>query len=82
MSWKIEEGVLVKEFTLRNFLEAVSFVEKIAALAESANHHPDLLIHSYKYVKVMLITHDTSSITKMDYSLSDQIDGLFATTFK
>jgi 4a-hydroxytetrahydrobiopterin dehydratase len=78
MDWKIEENLLVKEFTFKDFVEAVQFVDDILPLAQSMDHHPDILIHSYKKVKVMLSTHSEKKITEKDYSLSKKIDELKA----
>ena len=76
MDWEIEDKSLVKEFELANFSEAIKFVNKILPLAEEANHHPDLLIHSYKKVKVILYTHDEDKITDKDYLLAKKIDAI------
>ena len=76
MTWKTEDNKLVKEFEFNNFVEAVEFVDKIAPLAEGMSHHPDILIHSYKKVKVMLLTHSEKKITDKDYSLAKKIDML------
>ena len=77
MDWKTEEGKLVKEFEFSNFVEATGFVEKIVPLAEKADHHPDILIHSYKKVKVMIFTHSENKITEKDYQLAKEIDMIF-----
>ena len=69
---------VTKEFELENFKDAVSFVNRIMPLAEAADHHPDVLIHSYKKVKVMLFTHSEGKVTDKDYSLAEQIDATFS----
>lgn len=74
MDWKVKNEKLVKEFEFNNFIQAIDFVNKIVPLAESANHHPDVLIHSYKKVRVELITHSEGKITKKDYDLANEID--------
>ena len=76
MSWEKKEKYLEKEFTFSNFVEAVKFVDAIVPLAEEMDHHPDVLIHSYKKVKVMLFTHSKNKITDLDYSLAKKIDGI------
>lgn len=76
MDWKTENNKLEKEFVFGNFKDAVSFVNRIMPIAESADHHPDILIHSYKKVKVMLTTHSEGKITKKDYALAEKIDNL------
>jgi len=74
MNWKIQDKYLTKEFKFTNFVETIDFINKILPLAEAANHHPDILLHSYNKVKVMLYTHSKNSITEKDYSLAKQID--------
>ncbi len=74
MNWKIEEKFLTKEFEFSSFPEAVGFVNKILPLTEEADHHPDILIHSYKKVKIMLYTHSEDKVTEEDYSLAKKID--------
>ena len=76
MDWEIKGKSLVKEFEFANFSEAVKFVNKILPLAEEANHHPDLLIHSYKKVKIILYTHDEDKVTDKDYLLAKKIDAI------
>ena len=77
MDWHIENNSLVKEFEFQDFKEAVFFVNKIEKIADKMNHHPDVLIHSYKKVKIMLSTHDAGKVTDKDYNLAEKIDGLF-----
>lgn len=76
MDWKTENETLVKEFVFSNFKEAIDFVNRILPLAESADHHPDILIHSYKKVKVILFTHSEGKITEKDYALAEKIEKL------
>ena len=74
MNWEKEDKLLVKEFEFSNFKEAVDFVNNIVPLAEKANHHPDILIHAYKKVRVSLTTHDADQVTEKDYALAKEID--------
>jgi 4a-hydroxytetrahydrobiopterin dehydratase len=74
MDWIKDDNKLVKEFVFSNFLEAMEFVNDIVPLAEKANHHPDIYIHSYKKVKIELFTHSKGRITEKDYMLAKDID--------
>jgi len=67
---------LEKEFVLKNFVDAMEFVNKIAAEAEALDHHPDILIHSYKKVKITLTTHSKGKVTELDYQLAKIINSL------
>ncbi len=75
-NWISEKDRLTKEFSFENFSEAVNFVNKVAVLAEKHNHHPDILLHSYKNVRLTLSTHSEGKVTDKDYKLADQIDDI------
>lgn len=74
MEWKIKQKKLTKEFQFKDFSLALAFVNKILPLAEKQNHHPDILIHSYNKVQIMLYTHNQNKITDKDYTLAKKID--------
>lgn len=75
-SWKQKNSSLTKEFIFNNFLEAIDFVNKVAKLSENIDHHPDIFIHSYKKVKIILTSHSEGKVTQKDYNLAKQIDEL------
>jgi 4a-hydroxytetrahydrobiopterin dehydratase len=64
---------IVKVYELPSFMEAIGFVGRIAALAEAANHHPDLDIR-YRKVRVALSTHDSGGLTALDLALARKIE--------
>jgi len=69
------ENTLVGTFECTNFNEALSFVQRIGNVAEISNHHPDILLHDYKYVTVTTTTHDAgNSITEKDYAIAKLIE--------
>jgi len=72
-SWKLEDGKLIRDFTFSDFVAAMLFVNQVAALAETANHHPDIDIR-YNQVRLGLVSHDSGGITKRDVSLAGRID--------
>ena len=74
-SWKIIEGSLQKEFEFVNFIKAIEFINKIAEVAESQEHHP-ALINSYNYLRIELKTHDINGISDKDFKLAKTIDDL------
>lgn len=77
-TWTItdDEKRIEKEFHCENFLQGVAFINKIAALAESQGHHPDLLLHDFKHVKVSLWTHAIGGLSINDFVLATKIDQL------
>ena len=74
MKWTETESKLIKIIKCQDFNHALALLNKIAVLAESMNHHPDMKIYSYRFLSIEIYTHDTNSITQKDYDLSKQID--------
>jgi 4a-hydroxytetrahydrobiopterin dehydratase len=70
--WKLEDGKLVREWTFQDFREAMAFVNRIAAIAEDAGHHPDIDIR-YNRVLLSLVSHDAGGITERDAMLAGRI---------
>jgi 4a-hydroxytetrahydrobiopterin dehydratase len=68
---------LVRDFTFSNFVEAIKFLNKVAVVAEALNHHPEIFLHSYKKVKILLFTYSENKITDKDYFLAHKIDTFF-----
>jgi 4a-hydroxytetrahydrobiopterin dehydratase len=52
------------------------FVNQLAEIAETANHHPDIDIR-YNKVTLALTSHDSGGVTKRDLSLADQISEFY-----
>lgn len=73
--WSKGESWIEKEFRFKNFLCAMSFVNAVAYLAESVNHHPDIVIH-YNEVTLRNWTHVVGGVTEHDFRLAERIDGL------
>jgi len=71
--WSREGDEIVKTYEAPSFLEAIQFVNRVADLAETADHHPDLDIR-YRKVRVALSTHSEGGITDKDFSLAGQIE--------
>tara|TARA_B100001057_G_scaffold157693_1_gene158403 strand:+ start:3086 stop:3328 length:243 start_codon:yes stop_codon:yes gene_type:complete len=78
MNWEESDGKLVRNVKCQDFQEALSLLNKIAVIAESINHHPDLKIYSYKFLRIEIFSHDSNSITSKDHELTRKIDHVFA----
>jgi len=74
MTWPQVGECLEKTFTFENFTEALAFVNRVGALAEAADHHPDITLHDYNKVTLKTITHSEGKITRKDHELANQID--------
>jgi 4a-hydroxytetrahydrobiopterin dehydratase len=73
--WSYVEGHLKKTYQFDDFKASLVFVNRVADLAENANHHPDILIQ-YNKVSLSLRSHDENGITGKDFSLAEEIEKL------
>jgi 4a-hydroxytetrahydrobiopterin dehydratase len=75
-SWREEGDALVRDLKFADFAEAMAFVNRVADLAEEADHHPDILVHGWNRVRLTLCTHSAGSkVTDADHALARRIDG-------
>jgi 4a-hydroxytetrahydrobiopterin dehydratase len=74
--WKMQSGKFVREWTFKDFIHAMEFVNRVAAIAETAGHHPDIDIR-YNRVVLGLVSHDAGGITERDVAMADQLDKEF-----
>ncbi len=78
--WSHAGKAIHKKFTLKSFMPAIGFVNKIAETAEKAEHHPDITVN-YNAVTISLSTHSEGGVTEKDFELARQIDQIFAAVF-
>lgn len=75
-AWHVVDGHhLEREFTFPDFRSALAFTNRVGALAEAANHHPDIHL-SWGKVRITLWTHTANGVTQKDHDLAKQIDAL------
>jgi 4a-hydroxytetrahydrobiopterin dehydratase len=73
--WRLEQNAIEKQFTFKDFPEAVAFVNRLVPEAEAADHHPDIHIN-YKRVNLMYSTHSEGGLTDKDFvgaAMADRI---------
>jgi putative nucleotidyltransferase with HDIG domain len=75
--WQLKDGKLVREWIFGNFVEAMAFVNQVAAIAENAGHHPDIDIR-YNHVTLALVSHDAGGITERDAVMAGRISAELA----
>jgi 4a-hydroxytetrahydrobiopterin dehydratase len=74
--WTRAGNAIVRESKLANFAAAIAFVNRVAEVAEQANHHPDILVHGWNRVRLELSTHSQGGLTEADFALAAEIDEL------
>jgi len=70
--WRVVSGVACAYFATGSFRAGVALVDAIGALADAANHHPDVDLR-YPSVLVRLSTHDVGGLSERDVGLARQI---------
>jgi 4a-hydroxytetrahydrobiopterin dehydratase len=73
--WIAESDVLMKRFEFPNFAASLDFVNKVGALAEAADHHPDVKF-GWGYAEFAMTTHDRGGLTEFDFDLARKIDAI------
>ena len=63
--WKRKSNKLVKDFEFESFRSSIVFVNRVASLADTADHHPGIEIQ-FNEVRVTLHTHDVGGVTEKD----------------
>jgi 4a-hydroxytetrahydrobiopterin dehydratase len=75
--WEKGQGAEIQRgFTFEDFAAAIRFINRVAEVAEAANHHPDILLHGWNKVRLTLSTHSQGGLTGADFDLARQIDQL------
>ncbi len=80
--WELNvfEHCIVKTWRFQNFKTAIAMLVKVSELAESQNHHPEM-VSAYTQIRIKLWTHDAGGLTSKDFALARAIDGLVAQEF-
>jgi 4a-hydroxytetrahydrobiopterin dehydratase len=73
--WDHVDGALTRTFRFADFARAVDFVEQVADVAESMQHHPDIDIR-YNKVTLRAVTHSLGGVTARDVELAAAVHSL------
>ena len=72
-NWEYENNAISRTFEFSSYLSGVSFLTKVASLADELNHHPDMTL-SWCKVHIVLTTHDSGDVTDKDVALAKLCD--------
>lgn len=72
--WQRDGDAIIREAKLPSFPRAIEVVNRVAELAEHADHHPDVDIR-WRTLRFSLSTHSAGGLTEKDVSLAAEIDG-------
>ena len=74
--WQLTEDSrgIYREYVTKNFMAAVEFINKIAAIAEAEDHHPDIHLTGYRKLRIDLSTHAINGLSENDFILAAKIN--------
>jgi 4a-hydroxytetrahydrobiopterin dehydratase len=75
-NWKREGETIVRDWKFKDFAAAMEFVNRVAEAAEAANHHPDILVHGWNKVRLVLTNHSAGGLTEPDFEMAKRFDAL------
>ena len=75
-AWQRDGSAITRTFTFKGFKSAMAFANRVGDAAKSANHHPDIHIERYRFVRIVLTTHAAGAISDADVDLACRIDEL------
>ncbi|MFJ7212430.1 4a-hydroxytetrahydrobiopterin dehydratase [Amycolatopsis sp. NPDC098790] len=75
--WTRAGAVISREAELASFPQAIEVVDRVAVLAEAADHHPDIDIR-WRTLTFRLSTHSAGGLTEKDFALASEIDAVLS----
>ncbi len=74
--WEYKDNAITKLFRFKQFMDGIGFIDRIARIAEAADHHPDITI-SYTRIRFACSTHSEGGVTDKDFKLAAEIEQAF-----
>jgi 4a-hydroxytetrahydrobiopterin dehydratase len=74
--WRREGDEIVCDREFKDFAAAIEWVKLVAAEAEAANHHPDILVHGWNKVRLTVTNHSAGGLTEADFELAATLDAM------
>jgi 4a-hydroxytetrahydrobiopterin dehydratase len=74
--WKLEDAVISKEYSFKNYYQTLAFVNATAWISHREDHHPDLTV-GYNTCRVAYTTHAISGLSENDFICAAKIDALW-----
>lgn len=74
-AWTTKNNQLHRQIEFTSYMNGIEFVNRVAELAEEANHHPDILV-LWQKVDISLTTHDAGGITQVDLDFADRLESI------
>ena len=74
--WSLENSVISKTYSFKNYYQTMAFVNAIAWVSHREDHHPDIVV-GYNQCKVSYVTHAINGLSENDFICAAKLDALF-----
>ena len=71
--WIYKDKMIIKTFCFNNYMKGIAFVNKVAELADTNNHHPSIKI-SFEDIEISIASHNMGGVTTQCVNLANRID--------
>ncbi len=77
-NWQIDSSgkSIYREYTTKNFITAINFIQKAAQIAEAQNHHPNIHLTGYRKLRIDLSTHAIGGLSENDFIVAAKLNEL------
>jgi len=74
--WELNpDGTMIsRKINARTFVKVIELVNRLAAIAEEQQHHPDLHVTGYRHLDIVLTTHAIGGLSENDFIVAAQFD--------
>jgi 4a-hydroxytetrahydrobiopterin dehydratase len=76
--WRHEDDSIVRDLRFDDFAAAIAHINRVAEVAETYDHHPDILLHGWNKLKLSLTNHAAGGLTEIDFDMAARLDSLLA----
>jgi 4a-hydroxytetrahydrobiopterin dehydratase len=75
-AWVVERDRLRRDFRFASFTAAIEFVNRVAVVAETVGHHPNIRLHEWCFVELEVYSHVSGGLTRRDVDLAAAVDAM------
>jgi len=75
LHWQLKEGKFVRQFQFGNYSKTIEFVNKVASVAETLDHHPNMLV-GYNTVECTIWSHSAGGVTLSCVAFCEQVNAI------
>lgn len=77
--WELVDSKMIRRsIKCTDFLDAVARIQRVAPIAETEDHHPDLHLTGYRTLTIELSTHSIGGLSENDFILAAKLNPILS----